>query len=155
MRAAEFYARISRRSLSVAQRYAAAYADANRNSLVVITRNYTFNEDKAFYDRSAPPRVIYDDSDHPGIGAPAGITPTSGPAVMDFSDEPTSYDSVQIYLPLSMAEEPRIDDIVLVTSCPDTTTVGRYFRVTSVPAGGRINSSIDIIATGIAPSKEA
>ena len=88
------YAKVARRAMSTAQRYAEAYGDANRNSMVIITRGYTYNSSEGRFTRSEEPRAIYDDPDFPGIGAPAGVTPTQGPAVLDFGDEPSSYDSI-------------------------------------------------------------
>lgn len=154
---AQMYAKVSRRALTTAQHYASAYADAQRNSLVIVSRGYTFNETDRNWDRGSS-TVIYDDKDasddFTGLGAPAGIASTTGPMTVDFGDEPTSYDSVMIYLPLSMPVEPRIDDLVTVTYSPDRGFSGRTFRIEDVNAGGRLSSSVTCRASGPAPRKE-
>lgn len=155
---AQMYAKVSRRAMTAAQHYASAYADAQRNSLVIVTRNYGFNDGTREWDRTAG-TVIYDDineaGDHTGLGGPAGVASTSGPMTLDFGDEPASYDTVMIYLPLSMPIDPRIDDLVTIMSSPDNHFAGRTFRIEDVNAGGRLSSSVTCRASGAAPRKES
>ena len=154
MRNAELYAKVARRAMGTAQRYASAYGDANRNSLVRIMRGYEYSSTEGRFKRVETPTVVYDDKDFPGIGAPAGVTPTQGPAVLDFGDEPSSYDSIIVYLPLKLAVQPMIDDLVQVTFSPVSAVAQRAYRVTSVPTGGRLAASTVVHCTGLAPSKE-
>ena len=151
--AAQMYAKVSRRALGMGQYYASAYSDAMRNSLVVLTREYVYNSATHQWDRTEG-TVIYDDTDFPGIGAPAGITSTTGPMVLDFASEETSYDTIKVMFPLSMPVEPRKDDKVIITSSPDRGFTGRSFYVSDVVNGGRMAASITVTAVGEAPSKE-
>lgn len=150
----DIYAKVSRRALGYAQRFASEYADAQRNSLVIITRPYTYSASDASFGRYEPAEVIYDDQDTPGVGAPAGISPTSGPMVVDFSSEPASYESITVYLPEKLPKAPLIDDLLTVMVTPDTAMVGRVYRITGIAAGGRLTSSTTLTCTGLAPSKE-
>lgn len=142
---------VARRSLSLAQELAQPYSVGAMNSLVVIERYGGWDAGKGEYDDTAE-QVIYDDPDFPGIGAPAGVTPTQGPITSDFGDEPQYSDSVNVYIPKS-APLPMIDDVVIVTAGPDPQFVNRHYKVTSVAGSGRLVSSIHLLAIGTAPSR--
>lgn len=151
---ADVYAKVSRRALGVAQHYASAYADAQRNSLVIVRRPYTYSAQDGTYGRYEDARTIYDDPESSGHGGPAGVTPTSEPMVVDFSSEPQAYSSITAYLPVDLDEDPMIDDLLEVIVSPESAIVGRTYRVTSVSAGGRLVSSTVLSCTGLAPTKE-
>lgn len=143
---------VARRSLAFAQSLAQPYADGAMNSLVVITRyGGGWNAAEGEYEDGSP-ETIYDDLDFPGIGARAGITPTQGPIVANFGDEPEYSDSVDIFIPKT-ARLPMIDDAVVVTAGPDPQFRNRQYRVTSVIGSGRLVSSIHLMAVGTAPSR--
>jgi hypothetical protein len=143
---------VARRSLAFAQSLAQPYADGSMNSLVIITRfGGGWNATKGEYEDGTP-TVIYDDADFPGIGARAGITPTSGPIIANFGDENEYSDTVDIFIPKT-AQLPMIDDAVEVTAGPDPQFVNRQYRVTSVIGSGRLVSSIHLMAVGTAPSR--
>lgn len=147
------------RSLDYGQQLAEQFADGTMNSLVVISRpgDSTYDEISREY---TPPRskVIYDVLDNAGnptgVGDIAGITSASGPITFSVGDEPTYYESITVHVPFSCPIQPRIDDVVLVMSNPDRDLVNRRFRVTDVPAGGRINPSTTLSCVGIAPSRQ-
>lgn len=144
---------IARHSMSVAGTIANGYSVGAQNSLVVLTRAGAYNLDLGEYDPGAT-QTIYDDPDTPGVGGPAGITPTAGPISVGGFDEPQYFDSVTMYLPRYLAIRPRIDDIALVIACPSSDIVGRSYRVVSVPAGGRISASTVLQCQGVAPSRQ-
>ena len=143
---------LSKRSLAFAQSVAVPYAEGAMNSLVTITRYGGWTPVAGEYGVGTP-QVIYDDETTPGAGAPAGITPTSGPVTLNMGDEPEFYDGINLYIPLSAPTLPMIDDVVKVVSSPDPQFSGRQFRVTSVVGSGRLISSIHMMAQGIAPSR--
>lgn len=135
------------RSMSAAQARAQAYAEATQNSTISITRpaSATYDEVARKYTKPAM-GAVYNGS--------AGITIGAGPITLGIGDEPTYYDSCTVYIPHDPPTLPRIDDVVLVLTSPDVDLVGRSFRITNVPVGGRITTSIALSATGIAPSRQ-
>ena len=147
------YSGVTRRSLTYANRIATAHAIGAMNSRVVITRSGAWSLSDFEYDPNAP-TTVYDDPDNPGAGAQAGVTPAQGPITMELGDENQYFSNVTVYIPQTAPTNPRIDDLVKVTYCPDPEIEGRFFRVMDVPVGGRINSSIALSCTGIAPSRE-
>ena len=144
---------VARRSLSFAQTVARAHAVGSMNSLVRITRAGAWDYDNYEYDISAN-TVVYADPDDDSFGAPAGITTAQGPITMDVGDEPLYYDSATVFIPQSAPSNPRINDLVQVMACPDAEMIGRFFRITSVPVGGRLSASIALACMGVAPSRE-
>ena len=91
----------------------------------------------------------------PGSGWEAGVTIAQGPVTMSLGDEQQYYSSINVYLPHGRTlRRPRIDDLITIMSNPEQELEGRLFRVTDVPVGGRIFSSVQIQAIGIAPSKQ-
>lgn len=147
------------RSLDFGQQMAEQFADGMMNSLVVISRpgDSGYNETTREY---TPPQatVVYDaldeDGEPTGAGGIAGITPADGPITFSVGDEPTYYESITAHIPFSCPIQPRIDDVVLVIANPDRDLVGRRFRITDVPAGGRINPDTTLTCVGIAPSRQ-
>jgi hypothetical protein len=124
------------------------------NSLVVITRPGTYDDVLREYDPAAA-EVLYDDPLVPGAGAVAGVTSTGSGQSLSLGDEVQYYASIQVYIPQeSPSKNVRVDDVVLVVTGPDNDIDGRLFRVTNVPVGGRLFSSIGMLCTGIAPSKQ-
>lgn len=144
---------LTRRSLMFAQSMARPYAEGAMNSLVLITRSGGFNDLAGEYDPTLS-QVIYDDPDYPGTGAKAGVTMTTGPVTMDFGDEPQYFDNIQVMIPKEIALVPRIDDILRIMAGPDVQLTGRFYRVVSVVAGGRISPSNQLQCSGAAPSKQ-
>lgn len=147
------YSGVTRRSLGFAQRIGQAHATGAMNSLVVISRAGSWDQSRYEYDPDTP-TVVYDDPDSPGAGLQAGVTPAEGPITMELGDENQYFSNVTVYIPQTAPINPRIDDLVKVTSCPDPEIEGRYFRVMDVPVGGRLSASIALACTGIAPSRE-
>lgn len=141
-----------RKSMSLAQSLVEPYAEGAMNSLVRITRNGGWDPDLAEYNPDGE-TVIYADSDDDTIGAMAGVTSSSGPISMDVGDEVEFYDSITVMIPRSHPAEPRINDLVRIMAGPDTDLIGRYFRITGVPVGGRLLPSNTFTATGIAKSR--
>ena len=144
---------VARRSMSFAQGLARRSAVGAMNSLVRITRAGGWDTGSFEYD-PAQTQVVYDDADYPGTGAIAGVTPASGSVTMDIGDEPQYFSSLTVYIPQAAPINPRIGDLVQVMANPDADIIGSYYRVTDVPVGGRLTSSITLRCTGIAPSKE-
>jgi hypothetical protein len=143
---------VARRSLALAQAMARPYAEGNMNSLVVITRHGGWDEEAGEYLPQSAKTTIYDDPDIEGIGAPAGVTPTTGPITFGFGDEPEYQDSVDVFIPKS-AQLPRIGDKVKVTAGPDPQFIHREYKVISVIGSGRIVPSIHLRCSGAAPSR--
>lgn len=146
-------------SLDFAQNLSEAFSEASMNSRVIITRPGVAVYNETTREYSAPITVtIYDEKDpdgaFTGIGAPAGITLTGASSSYSVGDEPTYYSSMTCYTPNVMSITPRIDDVVKVIFNPDSDMVGRQFRVTDVPAGGRLSTSTDLACVGIAPSRQ-
>lgn len=144
---------ITRRSLSYAQNYSRQHVEGAMNSLVIVTRSGAFNPDTGEYDPTNAV-VLYDDADYPGVGGQAGVTPTSGPINFSGGDEAVFFDSITVYIPKYMPIKPRIGDVIQVMAGPDNNVLGRFFRVTSVPAGGRLVPSNAMQASGLAPSRQ-
>ena len=137
----------AQRSLTFAQDRAQAYAESVMNSTVWIIRPAvaTHNEAARTY---VPPTMsaVYEGK--------AGVSLAAGAGSYSVGDEPTYYSSITCHIPHAPAIMPRIDDVILIDASPDPDLVGRAFRVTDVPAGGRVATSIDLAATGIAPSRQ-
>lgn len=150
---------VTRRSLALAQRFSEDFSEYAMNSLVIITRPSlaVYNEDTRKYSQPFT-TTIYDTKDassqFTGVGAKAGITLTNVGGSYSVGDEPTYYSSITCYVPNVMVINPRIDDVVKVIFNVDPDLIGREFRVTDVPAGGRISTSTDLACTGIAPSRQ-
>jgi hypothetical protein len=149
----------ARASLAYAQGAAQDFTAASMNSLVVITRPDLGGFDETSREYTPPASsVIYDSRDlagePTGAGAIAGISMASGQISYAVGDETTYYNSLTCYIPTDLVAHPHIDDVVFVVANPDEDLVGRRFRVTDVPAGGRINASIQLSCTGIAPSRQ-
>lgn len=145
-------AALVRKSLSLAQSMVQPYAEGAMNSLVRITRTGVYNAAEGEYDPGAEV-VVYADDEDPEIGAKAGVTASASSGQMDFGDEPAYFDTITVMIPRG-AFHPRIDDVVRIMACPDANLIGRYFRVVSVPAGGRLFPSITLTCSGVAPSKQ-
>ena len=144
---------LTRKSMTFAQTIARPYAEGAMNSLVLITRSGGFNDDTGEYDPTLA-QTIYDDDVMEGFGAKAGVTVTTGPIPMEFGDEPQYFDNLTVWIPKGTAKNPRIDDIVRIMASPDGNLIGRYYRVVSVTAGGRLSPSNQLQCTGAAPSKQ-
>lgn len=149
---------IATRSLAYATVVAQAHAIGSMNSLVTVTRDGSYDTGLREYDPELR-EVLYDawdDAGDPtGDGAIAGVSTAEGPSTLSLGDEPQYYSSITVYLPRSGAKKSiRIDDTVLVVTSPDPDIDGRFFRVTGVPAGGRLYASNTLHCTGIAPSKQ-
>jgi hypothetical protein len=133
------------RSLAIAQSFAIAVATSNMNSQVQIKRmaKGVFNETSR---QMAQPSgtLVYD-------GA-AGLTVATGSTEIDLGDEITYFSSITCNLPQG-SNHIIVDDVIKVMASPDDDLVGRYFRVTDTPVGGRIVASINLRATGIVPSR--
>lgn len=137
----------AQRSLAFAQEHSQTYAEAVMNSTVRITRpaSATYDEATREYNRPVVSAVYTGD---------AGITVAAGPITYSVGDEPTYYSSITCYVPHALDILPRIDDVIEVLTGPDADLNGRAFRVTDVPVGGRISTSMALSATGIAPSRQ-
>jgi hypothetical protein len=144
---------LTRRSLAYGQAIAQQYSEGAMNALVIISRWDGFDEASGEYHDPDEASIIYEDPDYPGIGGPAGVTPTVGPVTLGFGDEPEYFDSIEIYLPKRAPTLPRIDDVVLVTSGPDPQFLNRQYKITTVIGSGRMVPSIHLRATGTAPSR--
>lgn len=147
---------ITRKSMSYAQSLARPYAEGAMNSLVLITRNGGFDEAAGEYNPGLK-ATVYDDVDFPTFGAKAGVTMTTGPITVNYGDEPEYLDNIQVMIPKSapgLFMNPRIDDIVRIMANPDASLWGRFYRVQSVVAGGRISTSNTLLCSGAAPSKQ-
>lgn len=149
----------ARLSLNFGQSIAQAFSKDSMNSLIIITRPNSGSYDQVNREYNVPTSpVIYDEMDpdgnYTGMGAPAGITPAAGPITYSVGDEPTYYESLTANIPVDCPIQPRIDDMVLVVASPDRDLATRMFRVTDVPAGGRINPSTTLSCVGIAPSRQ-
>jgi hypothetical protein len=143
---------IVRKSMGVAQAMIPAYSEGAMNSLVRITRPGSWSADSGEYDPDDG-TVIYADDVDPTLGAMAGIAPSSGPLTLSVGDEPEYYDTLIVYLPRS-ADEPWIDDLLVVMANPEADMIGRVFRVASVGAGGRLHGSVSLTCTGTAKSHQ-
>lgn len=145
---------IAKRALAFAQPQAQAYAEGTMNSLVRIVRNpdFVFNEETRLVE-PVNETVVYDDRQMPGIGAPAGITPATGPVTMELGDEPQYYSNATVYIPFGAAfMRPQVDDIVQVMANLDADLLNRMFRIVDVPDGGRLQASQQLTCTGVQPS---
>ncbi len=145
---------IAKRALAFAQPQAEHYAEGTMNSLVRIFRNpqFVFNETTRLVE-PANETVVYDDVDFPGFGAPAGITPATGPVTMEIGDEPQYYSNATVYIPVGAAFlRPQVDDIVQVMANQDADFIRRMLRVVDVPDGGRIQASQQLTCVGVQPS---
>ena len=137
----------ARRSLAFAQNHAQAYAEAAMNSVVRIIRPATASYDEATREYAVPATSFVYLGD-------AGITVAAGPITYSVGDEPTYFSSITCYVPHALLILPRIDDVIEVLTGPDADLNGRFFRITDVPVGGRVSTSMDLSATGIAPSRQ-
>ena len=137
----------AQRSLTFAQHRAQDYAESVMNSTISIGRPAvaSYNETARTYTKPVM-SPIYDGK--------AGVTLASGAGTYAVGDEPTYYSSITCHIPHAPALMPRIDDVITIEASPDPDLVGRTFRITDVPAGGRVATSIDLSATGIAPSRQ-
>ena len=135
------------RSLAFAQVAAQAFSEAAMNSWVLIERPApaTYDESARAYAKPVMSFVYT---------GKAGVTLAAGAGSFGVGDEPTYYASITCHIPHAPATMPRIDDVITIQACPDIDLVGRAFRVTDVPAGGRVATSVDLSATGIAPSRQ-
>lgn len=147
-------AALATKSLNFASVMAKAHSIGSMNSLVTVTRMGEYDEVSREYDTEAK-QVLYDNFDNPGAGAKAGVAATDATSGMSIGDETQYYASVIVYIPQeSPIKNLMVNDVVHVIYCPDNDINGRYFRVDSIPVGGRIYSSIPLHCTGIAPSRE-
>lgn len=145
---------ITRRSMAFASQVAQQTSEGAMNSLILIVRKGGYDQQTREWDSEAE-TVIYDHPDLPGSGWEAGVTLAQGPITMSLGDEQQYYSSITAYIPHGRAlRQPRIDDVITIMSNPEPELNGRLFRVTDVPVGGRIHSSVQIQAIGIAPSKQ-
>jgi hypothetical protein len=144
---------LARRSLAYGQSIAQQYSEGAMNSLILISRWDGFDTSTGEYHDPDAASTIYEDPDFPGIGGPAGVTPTIGPTTLSFGDEPEYYDSIEVYIPKHAPTLPRIDDVVLVLAGPDPQFLNRQYKVTTVIGSGRMVPSIHLRATGTAPSR--
>ena len=129
------------------------------NSLVIITRPRVGGYDQVTREYTQPATItIYDTRDaqgaFTGLGAKAGVSLTNTASTFSIGDEPTYYSSITCYVPNVLETNIHIDDVVKFMVSPDIDIVGREFRVTDVPAGGRINTSTDLSCVGIDPSRQ-
>lgn len=128
--------------------YARRYAESNMISTVSIVRK----TDPAFNALtgevvSSPPLAVYDGK--------ARIWTVSGPVQYNFGDEPTFFSSAFVSIPAVTAEDPMVDDLVLVVTHPgDSAMVGRVFQVKDVEAGGQWMSSRRLQVQGVQESKQ-
>lgn len=143
---------IVRKSIRFAQAQIEPFAEGAMNYLVRITRNGAWSSATGEYD-PAGETVVYADTDDPSIGAMAGVLPTSASGTSLIADEAEYTDSLTVLIPRS-APEIIIGDMVQVMAGPDTGIIGRYFRVDSVDAGGRLQPSQTISCTGVAKSRD-
>ena len=147
-------AALATKSLNFASVMAKAHSIGSMNSLVIVTRIGEYDPVSREYDTTAK-QTLYDNFGSPGAGAKAGVASTGATSGMSIGDETQYYASVTIYIPQeSPTKNLMVNDIVQVIYCPDNDINGRYFRVDSIPVGGRIYSSIPLHCTGIAPSRE-
>lgn len=137
----------AQRSLTYAQDRAQAYAEAVMNARVSITRPASATYDEVTREYTKP-------TSSPVYTGPAGLTIAGGPITMAIGDEPTYYSSLTAYVPHQLEILPRIDDVITVLAAPDVDLVGRSFRITDVPVGGRVTTSMSLSAVGIAPSRQ-
>lgn len=145
----------ARLSLAYGQQLAMDFAVSAMNSLVLITRPGSSGYDQTTREYSPPNTVVvYDSVVVPGAGDIAGVTSANGPITYNIGDEPTYYESLTVTIPTTCPIQPRIDDLVTIKDNPDRDLINRVFRVTDVPAGGRINPSTTLTCTGIAPSRQ-
>ena len=142
----ELSSQVARRSIVLAQMFAVAISQGAMNSTIIIRRPSLvgFDETTRKYTESSK-AVLYTGD--------AGLTPATGSSQFDLGDEPTYYSSVNCLLPQS-SPHVQIDDVIEVVTSPDDGIVGRFFRITDVPVGGRIAASVSVRAVGIAPSKQ-
>ena len=143
---------IVRKALSFAQAQVEPHAEGAMNYLVRITRNGVWMPESGEYDPSGE-AVIYADSLDRSTGAMAGVMPTSNAGTSMIGDEPEYLDALTVVIPRS-APEIIINDMLQVMAGPDTGILGRYFRVTSVDAGGRLMPSQTLSCQGVAKSRE-
>lgn len=143
---------VVRRSMSLAQSMVEPYMAGTMNSLVRITRRGGWDPVLAEYSDDVV-TVLYADDVDPSLGAKAGVAISTGPLSTTFGDEPESTDSISVYIPRSAPAAFQIDDLVQIMAGPDSSMIGRWFQVDSVPAGGRLMPSIRLECSGRAPDK--
>ena len=137
----------AQRSLAFAQHRAQDFSESVMNSVIKVERPAvaSYNETARAYTKPTM-SPVYDGK--------AGVTLASGAGTYSVGDEPTYYASITCHIPHAPAMMPMIDDVITIVTSPDTDLIGRTFRVTDVPAGGRVATSVDLSATGIAPSRQ-
>ena len=139
-------AAVARRSLRFGSFMSQPYAEGSMNSTVRITRYREQGFDEDSRERTPGAAIVI----YEGI---ASFQATSGAGAAEFGDEQLSYDSGTFSIPVG-SRLPRVDDIVRVLSGPDARANTREFKVDSVAVAGRMDSSILLQATGLAPSRQ-
>lgn len=137
-------------SKAYAEPMARAYAEGNRVYVVTVERPggpATFDRATgAFVD--PPDTVLYT--------GPARIFPATGGADLDIGDERTPFNAATITINLYDGTPPRVDDVVRVTSTPQsraTHLADRVFEVTGVDVGGHYGTGWTLQTLGAAPSR--
>ena len=143
---------VVRKSILFAQAQIEPFAEGAMNYLVRITRNGAWSAAEGEYDPTGE-FVVYADPDDPSLGAIGGVMTTSPSGTSLIADEAEYTDSLTVVVPRS-APEIIINDMLQVMAGPDSGIVGRYFRVTSVDAGGRLQPSQTLSLTGVAKTRD-
>ena len=126
-------------------RYARRYVEANMTAKVTITRMAEPYFDADGKLQATEMYVIYEGK--------ARVYGVSGPVTMNLGEEPQYFSSTYVSIPID-STQPRVDDVIEVTSHHDWTMVGRTFRVMDVEAGGQYPSVRRMQVTGIQRSKQ-
>lgn len=147
----DLLAAIAARTQAAAQPRAERYADANRLFTVRIVRpatEPTFNRAAgAFVPKTQP--VVFE--------GPARIRPVTPAQQVDLGDGPSYWSELQVIIGLGAALEPRVDDIVTITSTPppgDSAVTGKIYRVSGVGEGGHMATGFTLSCSGVSPSRQ-
>lgn len=149
---------LPRFSTRTAAYIARVYAERNMDASVVISRPDS-------PDFSSDTGKLFADTMFEVYSGKARVYNVAGPLTMGIGDEPTYFSSTFVSIPLalndpfskpqtSVAQSPRVDDIVQIAMHRDPLMVDRYFRVMDVEAGAQFPAVRRMQCVGIQASKQ-
>lgn len=145
-------------STKVSAYIARVYAERNMNASLVISR--PANPILATNTGELQAETMFE-----VYSGKARVYNVQGPLTMGIGDEPTYFSSTYVSIPLALtssfddpqseiAESPRVDDIIQISTHIDPLMVNRYFRVMDVEAGSEFPAVRRMQCVGIQASKQ-
>lgn len=135
------------RSVTLAQRYAQAYAEGDMLGSGRLIRPVDPVWDSVLNTMVNPADVVL-------YTGPLRVSTVSGPVTYDMGDGPQYYSSTPISLPLGLVKRPEVNDVVIIDVHPDPAVAGRTFRVMDVEAGGQLPAVYRLQCVGVQPWRE-